>query len=153
MDFINTTVVTENKFRTQSSRIQTEMVVWIVFFTFLHTKYNKVFCSVAHLRCCNCTVNGRHLPLLHFVLLGRECSCSGSFCPFSSEMHCTEWRCNFTKSCCCNSSAFIHLHSSRESILFCSSRLPPFHSSAIFDFPTVRKQKEILHLDDNQQIK
>lgn len=83
-----------------------------------------------------------HLSLLQLVLLGKKHSSSGWFYPFSSEMHLTQWRCNFTKSCFCYSSAFTHLHSSRKTTLFCSLSLPPFHSSAILDFPTVRKQRE-----------
>lgn len=36
-DLISITVVTGRKLSSQSSRLQTEMVAWIVFFTFLHT--------------------------------------------------------------------------------------------------------------------
>lgn len=71
MGLTNTTVVAEKKFSNHPNRLQTEMVALIVFFTFLHTKCNKEFCSVAHLRCCYCTTSGRHLSLLQFALLGR----------------------------------------------------------------------------------
>jgi len=72
MGFTNTSVVAGKKFSNHPNKLQTEMVAFIVFFTFLRTKCNKVFRSVARLGCCECTMSGRHLSLLQFALLGSE---------------------------------------------------------------------------------